>query len=294
MAAFGRWLDNGHGITRRVSRGQDNVDKTIVKAFCILELLIRAGRPSGVTALAAASGLQKSNVHRLLSTLSVLGYVRQVESSLYEPSLRIWEMGQQVYAGFSIVRAARPYMQQLVEQTGETAHLATFDQLEVVYLDKVESPNPVRAYTVIGGRAPAYCTASGKVLLGYQDAAVVEAVAKRITVFTPSTIGDIVRLREELMLVRRRGFATNLGEFRSNVAGLAAPVRNGQGEVVAAVGIAGPLDRLRPRKIKSLAPIVIKIAANIAGTMGAQAGARGDQLTRSANFRKPSRMVLPS
>lgn len=244
------------------------MDKTVVKAFGMLELLVRAGRPAGVTDLSTASGLQKSNVHRLLSTLTSLGYVRKVNASLYEPTLRMWEIGQHIYAGFSIVRAARPYMRQLVEVTGETAHLAMFDQTDIVYLDKVESPNPVRAYTAIGDRAPAYCTASGKALLAYQDASVVDAVARKIEACTATTIKGVTGLRREMELVRKRGFATNLGEFQPNVAGLAAPVRNGHGEVVAAVGIAGPLDRLRPRKIKSLAPAVIDIATSISEAMG--------------------------
>ncbi len=76
------------------------MDTTVVKAFGILELLVRAGRPAGVTELSAASGLQKSNVHRLLSTLASLGYVRKVDASLYVPTLRMWEIGQHIYAGF--------------------------------------------------------------------------------------------------------------------------------------------------------------------------------------------------
>lgn len=250
------------------------MDKTVVKAFGVLELLVEMGRPAGVTELATGARLQKSNVHRLLATLTALGYVRKVEPGLYEPTLRMWEIGQHIYAGFSIVRVARPHMRQLVELTGETAHLAIFDRVEVVYLDKVESLNPVRAYTATGDRAPAYCTASGKALLAHQEAAVVAAVAGRIEPCTPTTIAGAAALHREMELVRKRGFATNVGEFRANVAGIAAPVRNGRGEVVAAVGIAGPLDRLRPRKIRALAPAVINIATHISEAMSTAAPAR--------------------
>lgn len=250
------------------------MDKTVVKAFGVLERLVEAGRPAGITELSTASGLQKSNVHRLLSTLTALGYVRKVDVSQYEPTLRMWEIGQHVYAGFGIVRTARPHMRRLVDMTGETAHLAIFDQIEIVYLDKIESPNPVRAYTAIGDRAPAYCTASGKALLAYQEAAVIEAVARTIKANTPTTIKTFAALRQEMEFVRKRGFATNLGEFQPNVAGLAAPIRNGHGEVIAAVGIAGPLDRLRPRKVKSLAPTVMEIAVSISAAMGAALASR--------------------
>ena len=244
------------------------MDKTVVKAFGLLELLVAKARPTGVTELADAMDLQKSNIHRLLSTLLTLGYVRKLDASLYEPTLRMWELGQQIYGGFSIVRIARPHMRRLVEISGETAHLAMFDKVDIVYLDKVESPNPVRAYTAGAGRAPAYCTGSGKALLAYQDDAIIDAVAGRIEPFTPTTIKTSVSLRKELDLVRKRGFATNIGEFQPNVAGLAAPVRNGHGDVIAAVGIAGPLDRLKPRTIKSLVPAVLEVARDISQAMG--------------------------
>lgn len=244
------------------------MDKTVVKAFGVLERLVEVGRPAGITELSVALGLQKSNVHRLLSTLTALGYVGKVNANLYEPTLRMWEIGQNVYAGYSIVSLARPHMRRLVEMTGETAHLAVFDQTEIVYLDKVESPNPVRAYTAIGDRAPAYCTASGKALLAYQEDSVIQTVARTIKPKTPKTIRTLAALRQEMGFVRKRGFATNLAEFEPNVAGLAAPIRNGHGEVVAAIGIAGPLDRLRPRKVKSLAPAVMAVAISISDSMG--------------------------
>lgn len=243
------------------------MDKTVVKAFRVLELLVQAEAPMSVTKLAAETGMQKSNVHRLLSTLGQLGYVRKGESSLYEPSLRVWEMGQRVYSRLSLASVGRPILRRLVEQTGESAHLAMFDRVETVYIDRVETENPVRAYTVIGGRAPAYCTASGKALLAWQPVETVRAVAATIKRLTPETIADLPALTKELALVRSQGYAINLGEFRDNVAGLAAPVRLGNGEVIAAAGISGPLDRLRPRKIRSLAPVVVSAAQAIARMM---------------------------
>ena len=245
------------------------MDKTVAKAFHVLELLVQADGQMSVTKLAAQTGLQKSNVHRLLATLCALGYVHHGDSKLYEPSLRIWEMGQQVYARLSIASAARPYLRRLVEQTGESAHLAILDRGEIVYIDKVETANPVRAYTVIGGRAPAYCTASGKVLLAYEPMETVRAVAGTMRRQTPETIADLKGLTKELARVRDQGYAINLGEFRPNVAALAAPVQLATGKVIAVVGISGPLDRLRPRKIKSLAPIVVAAAQTIARMMAA-------------------------
>jgi DNA-binding IclR family transcriptional regulator len=251
------------------------MDKTVVKAFGLLEILAQADGPMSLTRLAGQTGLQKSNVHRLLATLCQLGYTRQGEASLYEPSLRLWEMGQRVYSRLSIASAARPLMRKLMESTGESAHLAIFDRVDIVYIERVETPNPVRAYTVTGGRAPAYCTASGKALLAWQPAETVRAVAGLIERQTAETLTGLAALTKELTTVRAQGYAINVGEFRDNVAGLAAPVRLGNGDLIAAVGISGPLDRLRPRKLKSLAPVVVATAQGIARTVSAAGPARG-------------------
>lgn len=243
------------------------MDKTVVKAFRVLELLAQAEAPTSLTKLATQTGLQKSNVHRLLGTLCELGYARRGESSLYGPSLRVWELGQRVYSRLSIASTARTHLHKLMQKTGESAHLAVFDRSEIVYIDRVETANPVRAYTVIGGRAPAYCTASGKALLAAQPPETVRAVAATIRRQTAETIADHAALVKELANVRNQGYAINLGEFRDNVAGLAAPVRLSNGETIAAVGISGPLDRLRSRKIKSLAPTIVAAADAIARAM---------------------------
>jgi len=248
------------------------IDKTVVKSLGMLERLVDLGRPMGVTELALATRLQKSNVHRILSTLRHLGYVRSNADSSYEPTLRVWELGQRIHARMDLPAAARPHLRRLVLETDETSHLAVLAGHEVVYVETIETANPVRAHTPLGGRAPAYCTASGKALLSGQPASVIRDVARQAVRHTPSTLTKHDELMQALRQAKERGYATNVGEFRTNVAGIAAPVLNRQGEVVAAVGIAGPLDRLRPSRIRQLAPAVIGVARDISAALGAPAG----------------------
>jgi len=248
------------------------IDKTVVKSLGMLERLVELGRPMGVTELALATHLQKSNVHRILSTLRFMGYVRSNADSTYEPTLRTWELGQRIHARMDIPAAARPHMRRLVQETDETSHLAVFDGHEVVYVETIETANPVRAHTPLGGRAPAYCTASGKALLSGQLPSVVKEVARLSVQHTASTIRRHDDLVQVIQQVRDRGYATNIGEFRPNVAGVAAPVMNRRGEVVAAVGIAGPLDRLKPARIRQFAPVVIGVARDISAAIGASIG----------------------
>jgi DNA-binding IclR family transcriptional regulator len=226
----------------------------------------------GVTELALATRLQKSNVHRILSTLRHLGYVRTNPDSSYEPTLRLWELGQRIHARMDLPAAARSHLKRLVQETDETSHLAVFDGHEVVYVETIETANPVRAHTPLGGRAPAYCTASGKALLCGQPPSVIREVARESVRHTPSTLTKYDDLVQALKQARDRGYATNVGEFRPNVAGIAAPVLNRRGEVVAAVGIAGPLDRLRPARIRQLGPVVLGIAGDISAALGAEVG----------------------
>lgn len=249
------------------------IDKTVVKSLCMLERMIEIGRPMGVTELAVATRLQKSNVHRILSTLRHLGYVRSNPDSSYEPTLRVWELGQRVHARMDLPAAARPHLQRLVQETDETAHLAVFDGHEVVYLETIETANLVRAHTPLGGRAPAYCTASGKSLLCGQPPSVVLEVALRSVRHTASTLTTLADLAQALKQVRERGYATSVGEFRDNVVGIAAPVLNRRGDVVAAVGIAGPLDRLKATRVRQLAPAVMGAARDISAALGADVGA---------------------
>jgi len=247
------------------------IDKTVVKSLGMLESLVALGRPMRITELALATRLQKSNVHRILSTLRHLGYVRSNADSRYEPTPRVWELGQRIHARMDLPAAARPHLKRLVQETDETSHLAVLAGDEVVYVETIETANPVRAHTPLGGRAPAYCTASGKALLSGQPASVIREVARRAVRHTPATLTKHDELVQALAQARERGYATNVGEFRTNVAGIAAPVLNRQGEVVAAVGIAGPLDRLRPARIRQLAPAVMGVARDISAALGAPA-----------------------
>jgi DNA-binding IclR family transcriptional regulator len=252
-----------------VPAGAAAMNTTFVNGLALLEALAHAGGPSGVTELARALQLTKSNVHRLLRTLAERGYVSNVATSgRYEITLKLWELGVEVLDKLDVKRVAPLPMEKLASLTGETVHLSILDHAEVVYIDKVDSPQPVRAYSKIGGRAPAYCVATGKALLASAGAAAVAAVAKDLRRYTPNTITDAGELRTELQRVLDNGYAINRGEWREGVCGLAAPIRDGRGTVIAAIGISGPVDRLKARALKQFAPAVLDAARLISARLG--------------------------
>jgi DNA-binding IclR family transcriptional regulator len=110
--------------------------------------------------------------------------------------------------------------------------------------------------------------ATGKALLAYASAAVVDAVARELRSHTANTITGPAELRAELKRVREAGYAINRGEWREGVCGVAAPIRDGRGSVIAAIGISGPVDRLKSRVAKQFAPAVVEVARSISSRLG--------------------------
>jgi IclR family KDG regulon transcriptional repressor len=241
-----------------------HLNNTLVKGLALLEELARSDRPLGVTELARRLDLGKSNVHRLLQGLTELGYARRQESDgSYHASVRLWELGTAILANFDLREIASPYMEALLERTRETVHLSVLDGDEVVYVHKLDSPEPVRAYSEVGGRAPAYCVATGKAMLAWQGEAALQSLAGRLQRHSPKTLDDPQAFLREMERIRSNGFALNRGEWRESVCGVAAPIRDSSNQVIAAIGLSGPAERLRPSMLKALSAPVIEAALGI-------------------------------
>ena len=243
------------------------MDSTLIKGLTVLEHLAGSETPRGVSDLARSLKLTKSNVHRTLQTLVAAGYARATPPGTYECTLKLFELASSVLARVDVRQVAEPYMRALAEQTQETIHLSLLDKVEVIYLHKIESPQPVRAYSSIGGRAPAYCVASGKALLAYQEEALTH-LPDALPVYTPRTIASLDLLRRELEQVRIQGFAINRGEWRDGVCGLAVIVHDAMGRPGAAIGISGPADRLSPAALRRYSEIVVDAARGLSRALG--------------------------
>lgn len=244
------------------------MDTTFVKGLDLIELLAASDEPRGVTSLANEMKLTKSNIHRLLTTLAAKGYVRRNDiNASYELSSKIWEIGLKVGSRFNLAEVARPQMAHLAEQTSETVHLSILDKFEVVYIDKIESPQPIRSYTSVGGRAPAWCVATGKAMLA-QTSVDVSSLPYPLQSFTDQSMTGQAELEAEFSSIRKRGYAVNKGEWRDGVFGIAASVSDATGRVVGAIGISGPAARFRPREIKAWGMLVMEAAGNVSTAIG--------------------------
>lgn len=224
----------------------------------------------GISGLAAKLGLAKSTVHRLASTLIDAGMLEQnPDTGKYRLGLMVFELGALVRRKMDVYNEAKPWLFTLREQTGETVHLAVLGRQGMVYINFMESQKAIRMSTGIGQRKPMHCTAEGKVLLAFQPPEVIErSVAAGLERLTPNTMVDPAALRDELAVVRARLYAVDDEECELGMRCIAAPVRDDSGNVSAAVGIAGPVQRLTKKRLVSLAPMLLNAVNAISQRLG--------------------------
>jgi IclR family transcriptional regulator, KDG regulon repressor len=236
----------------------------VVKAFSDDEFEL------GISRLAARLGLAKSTVHRLASTLIDAGVLEQnPETGKYRLGLLVFELGSLVRRKIDVYHEARPWLFTLRDQTGETVHLAVLGRQGLVYINYIESQKAIRMSTGLGQRKPLHCTAEGKALLAFQPAEIIErTIAAGLERLTPKTITDPGALRDELAVIRARGYAIDDEESEPGMRCISAPVRDDSGHVTAAVGIAGPVQRLTKKMLLSHAPALLNAVASISQRLG--------------------------
>jgi DNA-binding IclR family transcriptional regulator len=247
------------------------MDSTLAKGLDVLEWLVRQQRECRVSEVAQAFGIARSNAHRTLQTLVARGWAqRDAATSTYRPSLRLFELGTLVGSAANVTALVRPRLARLAQATGETIHLAVLDAAEIVYLDKFDSPLPVAAYSRIGGRAPAYCVASGKALLAAArlDVPALRELFGQLVAHTPNSITDFDVLHAELLQTRSRGYAENREEWRLGVCGLGAPVFDARAQAVAAVGMSVPSIRFARAQARALAEELMACARDASLLLG--------------------------
>jgi len=248
--------------------------QSLERALNILEVMAQEGAPISVTELAEKVHLKISTVHRLLATLSYRGYVDQgPEDNKYKLGLKLLEIGNSVLNLSDIRTISRPYLEELVEKCNETANLAVLDETDVVYIDQVESKNLiiVRMFAQVGNRGPVHCTASGKVLLAFNQKEKADEIISQLnmTKYTNETIVDPNHLKKELQRIRQEGYALDWGEREEHVRCIAAPIFNHEGKAVASISISGPSTRITNYYMKNeLVDIIKSSAASISSRMG--------------------------
>jgi DNA-binding IclR family transcriptional regulator len=223
----------------------------LARGLSLLDAFGSADTELTLTELAGRTGLPKPTAHRLLSELVRWGGVERTAGG-YRLSMRLFVLGQRAPRPRGLREAALPYLEDLYEATHENIHLAVLDGTDTLFLEKVSGRRSMPIVSRVGGRLPAYCTATGKLFLALGPPARLEDVlARGLVRYTPHTIIMPGLLRRELDRTVDRGYAVNREESEAGVSAVAAPILDHRRRVIAAISITGnvcrlDLDRLAP------------------------------------------------
>jgi IclR family transcriptional regulator, KDG regulon repressor len=239
----------------------------------VLETLVAAHGPMGVSELAAALGIDKANAHRTLAVLRRFGYVEQdATTRRYAATVRVVELAHQVLGSRELTVVAAPHLKALWAASRENVHLAVLAADHVVYVSTINGPTLLSANASVGQSAPLHCTATGKATLAFLARHAREQLAASIEYerYTPTTITQPADLLEHLATVRLNGYAVDDREYHPGVRCVAAPVF-GMGGLIGTLGLSAPADRLNGDRLKVLAPLVVDTAARVSRELGGSA-----------------------
>lgn len=248
-----------------------DIVQSVERSLSIIEVLSECEDGLGLTDISEKVNLHKSTVHRLLNTLIVKGYVHQDgNSNKYKLTLKLFELGSKKVEKMNIVTTARPFLQELMEKTNESVHLVVREGPEIVYVEKIESQNPLRMYSRIGKRMQAYCTAVGKAMLSNISDEEILSVwnNSNIRKLTKYTITDFEKFKQVINIVREKGYATDEQENEIGIRCVAASVMNYNGETCGAISISGSIISFTEEKIDEFSKLVIEYAHKISRELG--------------------------
>ena len=255
--------DRGPAVARRASLG------SVTRAIRCLELIAEAGE-LGVSELGRRLGVHKATASRLAATLAERGLVERDQlTERYRLGFGLIRLAGAAISGLDLIRTARPVMEDLADTTRETVNLGVLSGTDVIYVDQVAGARSIVNVSWVGRRSPLHCSASGKVLLAFASEGERERLlAHPLERLTPRTITEVGALKLHLDETRARGYAITVEELEEGLNGVAAPLRQADGEVVAALSLSGPAFRVRAIDLPRLARTTIDAAAGISRRLG--------------------------
>ena len=250
--------------------------QSLERAFDLLEALGDGGE-MGVTELANRTGLVPSTAHRLLHTLAKRGYVSQsTETGRYLLGYKVVEVANGLEHRLERLRVvARPHLEGIQRETGETVNLVVLDADRVVYVDQVEGTRQVRMFTTVGTSVPAHTTGSGKAILANGSSEVVEALyaGRELPQLTDHTLTTLDALEADFARIRRRGYALDEEEHEEGVGCVAVAVFDHSGRPSAAISVSGPSARILGSNAARLGALLVDHAARVSDALGRAAAA---------------------
>ena len=245
---------------------------SLQRGLKLLNLFAKAERGLSATQVAKLSGLPISTVHRFLMNLDSSGYLTSNGNGNYHLGIACFSLGQSALGHLDIRRLSLPYLQELNQHTRETIHLTVRHELSAVYVEKLDSPEPLRIFSRIGAAVPLHCTAVGKVMLAFMPREELAHILPQIEFKrrTQNTLTNAQELQTEVERVRRAGYACDVEENELHIRCVAAPVWDHTGAVNASLSITGPAVRMPITRLRQLAPLVMQAGLKISRELGFQ------------------------
>lgn len=245
---------------------EGHADGTVGKALDVLDMVARHGRPVRFSDLLGHSDYPKATLYRLLQTLTHQGMLAfDPDQGTYALGVRLVRLAHAAWAQSSLAPIARPYLDELAAETGETIHLAQMDMGQVLYVDKRNAARPVEMFAQAGKVGPAYCTGVGKAMLAWLAPEALEAALARQSFHrhTEQTLDTPEKLLAELKAIRTRGFAYDREEHEKGIICCAVPILTRSGRVIGALSVTSTTARTTLDALEAKVGLTKYIAAKI-------------------------------
>ena len=249
---------------------EQNTVKSLDRALTVLTTLSK-NQNKTLTDLSKELGESPSTVYRILSTMALHQIVE------CDDKLQTWNIGPgsfQIGASFlrrtSLVETSRPFLRNLMEETGETANLGIENNGNVLFLSQVETHAPIRAFFPPGTLSPLHASGIGKVLLTQYTSLKLEKFVKLgLESFTQHTKSTLELIQDDMTITLERGYAIDDQERNISMRCIAAPIKNAFGEVIAGISVSGPTSRVANNQITEFSRSVVNTSKDISQALGA-------------------------
>jgi len=248
----------------------DNAEiKSVAKALSIIDYISKNDETT-LQNISRDIGIPKSTALGILKTLEQFKYIDKLDGKKYELGIYLFELGNNVRKKINLDVIAKPYLEKLAEEIGETVNLAILDNNEVLLLDKYKPDYGFQIGAQIGTRLKPHCIAVGKVLISHLNEEELDKLIEKngLPKMTKNTITNKKGLKKHLSNVYEEGFAEDNSELMENMRCIAAPIYNHNGENIAAISISSLESRLKGKIFKKAKKLLLKYSKNISKDLG--------------------------
>lgn len=239
--------------------------KSLYKAIKLLDYFTIDNPERGISELAELSGMYKSSIHNTVTTFEKCGILeKNLQNNKYRLGLKILQLNYNLCTSNDLRKIMKPYMERVSNYGNESVYLAVPSGHEIVYLNAHYPTGITPGRSIVGVKAPMYCTGVGKAILAHLPEQVLDQIAANgLKKYTSNTITDIVVLKQELAVIRERGYALDNMEHEYGIKCVAVPIKNIRGELVGGFSISGPSLRFSDQKLNEYANLLTSMSLEL-------------------------------